>query len=163
MLPENLKQPFNAIANRKGHPIHWDSPIEHEEFSTSIHLDMNMVEASLDSAIHMFEKETNSINDVERRKSRDSILISLKNLRSQGSTADKVRFVMTSGTYYFSEDLERMADSAESNDHRTSSICKRVCEPVIYFVCRCICTPQPYGQDCEQFCREMEKNVCRCE
>jgi hypothetical protein len=125
---------FQEIAKNKGVPISLNE-------RTPIHLDMNMIEASLDMAIR------NARNGEIKEK--------LQRLRTTGSDSQKVEFVMGEGQYYFPEDIEMLAAASrrkvEFKDDDTT--CFKICEVTYYVVCRCL------GNN-EQACFDKARQIC---
>jgi len=135
------RKPFEEIARRKGVTISFDAPATGKEAKTtlaaesmattgeSIHLDMEMVEESLRNAI----KRTGEAGQL-------SIQGKLKQLLETGTDAEKVEFVLGSGTYYFPGDVAQLANLSRLSGGRSLKgiDCKRVCETIYYLVCRCI-------------------------
>jgi hypothetical protein len=145
------KQAFESIAVTKGSRIHWDVEIpQTEEF----HLDLNMIDASLDAAIVRLRRAA-------IRESQHTILHSLEQLRANGSYADRVDFVFGKGPYYFRDGIDRVVESAFRNEHRTSGVCHTVCEIITYPVCRCVCVMLYGVRDCDQYCTDRSRSVCR--
>jgi len=143
-LTEADFKPFQEIAKRKGVSI---KKVAFREMMTTdqIHLDMDMVEQSLRSAITATD-----------RTGQKDIKTKLEWLLAKGTDAEKVEFVLGSGTYYFPGDVERLAKlSRESGGKATGENCRRVCEPVYYWVCRCIQTRN------DQECRETSRIFCQ--
>lgn len=130
---------FRKIAQTKGVGISINK-------SRAIHLDMNMIEASLDSAI------ANSVDP--------DITLRLKHLKASGSDAQKVDFVMGKGKYYFPDDIEMLAKlSRQSNGAILEGrICEEVCHVTGYVLCRCLGNGE---QECFDMWREICKIQCR--
>lgn len=126
---------FLEIANLKGKKIYFNEP-------EPIHLDMDMVDASLKMAI----QNAKSLAVKEK----------LIRLQTDGTDAQRVDFVMGEGTYYFPEDLERLAKmsrEASAEGASTIGVCRRICEINNYTICKCL------GNG-DQFCRDFAKKVC---
>ena len=126
---------FMDIAHSKGKKISFDEP-------EPIHLDMDMVDASLKMAIQ------NAKSEIVKEK--------LIRLQEEGTDAQRVAFVMGEGTYYFPEDLERLAKmsrDASDGGANTMGLCRRFCEVNNYTICRCL------GNG-DQACREFARNIC---
>lgn len=127
-------QTFKSIAERKGVKISINEPLE-------IHLDMNMIEASLEMAIQNISNE--------------QIKIRLRRLQETGTDAQKVDFVMGEGEYYFPEDIEMLASRSRANNGLPAAEgnCFKVCEVTYYVVCRCL-------GNSEQVCFDKAKRIC---
>lgn len=142
--PEDLK-PFEEIARRQG------MKYIHTEKSTpqlsghNIHLDMDMVDESIRSAIKYTQKTGRKLTQSK-----------LEHLLAAGTDAQKVEFVFGSGTYYFPEDLDHVAKlSRESHDMANMTMaadCHSVCETIWYVVCRCTGNAQ--------WCKDEARAVC---
>ena len=122
---------FTKIANNKGVKIFINEPQE-------IHLDMNMVEASLEMAVQ------NAVAE--------SIKLRLKKLQSTGTDAQKVDFVMGEGEYFFPEDIELLASLSRKNIEAEQK-CHKFCEVTYYVVCRCL-------GNSEQVCSDKARRIC---
>jgi len=152
VLTAEERKPFEEIARRKGVTISFDSSprLAKSDVSVakttapnnSIHLDMDMVEESLRNAI----KRTGESGQL-------SIQGKLKQLLASGTDAEKVDFVLGSGTYYFPGDVELLAKLSRLSGGRSAGVdCHKVCEFVYYWVCRCIQSRD--HQECEETKRE---------
>lgn len=132
MKPEHIV--FQNIATAKGVSISINKPAE-------IHLDMNMIEASLDMAI--------------QNSSSEPIKVRLRRLKSQGTDAQKVDFVMGEGEYHFPEDLEMLAKHSRKNNglEAATGKCFRFCEVTYYVICRCL-------GNSEQVCADKARRIC---
>lgn len=151
------RKPFEEIARRKGVKISFEAPTAQSAKSTLvtatnasrtgeyIHLDMDMVEESLRNAI----KRT-------RDAGQPSIPTKLEHLLKKGTDAEKVEFVLGSGTYYFPGDVEQLAKLSRQTGGKSleSGGCRRVCTIVYYLVCRCIQLRN------DQECRETSREFC---
>jgi hypothetical protein len=130
--------PFKKIARDKGVQIFIDKT-QPKAMATeaALHLDMNMVHASIEHAIEL---------------TRGNALLNAKfqRLLQQGTPVQQVEFVMGSGRYYFPEDLETAV--AEQSTASSNPQCW-VCETVCPIVCSC----QGNG---DQYCREHCRQVC---
>lgn len=139
------RRPFEEIARRKGVKITFDAPVRAQARSEDIHLDMDMVEESLRNAI----KRTGAAGHT-------SIQAKLEWLLKSGTDAEKVEFVLGSGTYYFPGDVEKLAKLSRLSGGKSMAegVCRRVCTPVYYWVCRCV-----QSRD-DQECRETARDFC---
>lgn len=126
---------FRNIADAKGVAISFNKP-------RAIHLDMNMIEASLDSAI------TSAVDE--------EIKVRLQQLRTNGTDAQKADFVMGNGKYYFPEDIEMLAKRSRETNGKVEAddYCFEVCHVTGYVLCRCL------GNG-DQECRDMWREICR--
>lgn len=107
------------------------------EAATELHVDMVMVDLSIKSAMQNVKT--------------DSLRQKFNNLLTKGTNAQKLEYVYGSGTYYFPEDLEKIA--AESlTETPSGKICTRVCDFVCNEICRCALS--------DQICREVCRKVC---
>ena len=129
------RQPFIAIAKAKGATIAFNS-IKAQSNAQGVHLDMNMVQASINNA-------------AARAKAAgyQSIAAKLQRLGAVGTAAQKTDFVMGSGKYYFPEDIEKAG--AQSGVHAMGI----VCHTFWYLVCRC------HGNN-DQDCHDAARTVC---
>lgn len=157
MTTAEERKPFEEIARRKGVKISFEAPVlasaEHAASAAKnasrngeyIHLDMDMVEESLRNAI----KRTGAAGQ-------SSIQTKLKHLLQKGTDAEKVEFVLGSGTYYFPGDVDRLAKISRQAGGKSlaSGGCRRVCTPVYYLICRCIQLRN------DQECRETSREFC---
>jgi hypothetical protein len=112
-------KPFEEIAKRKGVAFR---KVEFREMLTTnqIHLDMDMVEQSLRSAITQTDRAGHK--DAKGK---------LEWLLDKGTDAEKVEFVLGSGTYYFPGDVEKLAKlSRESGGKAMAGNCNRECETI---------------------------------
>jgi hypothetical protein len=142
LTSEELK-PFEEIARRKGVPIHKGTFDTNSKLpSSKIHLDMDMVEESIRSAI------------TQARKTRQTLVQSkLERLLQAGTDAQKVEFVLGSGTYYFPEDIEILAKRSRLAGGKSLEVdCHKVCETIWYYICRCTGS--------EQQCRTEARELC---
>ena len=136
--------PFIKIAKEKGVNIFFDKtpPASTLEQLDELHLDMNMVRASLTQAIER-----------TKRKGSTKLSAKLKNLLDSGTSVQQVDFVLGSGTYYFPEDLESAIAKSESAQVEANGIDCMVCEWVCTTVCNCL-------QNGDQYCKDRCRNVC---
>ena len=151
MLTDTEKIPFEAIAKRKGKDITFltsddDKTVGKTEWPENVHLDMDMVEASIENAILRVTKQ-----------GLDSIRGKLERLLANGTDAEKVEFVLGSGTYYFPEDINRMAQLSRDDTDNKSPSCRKVCNSVCRAVCSCL---QGGKQECKEACRDVCELVC---
>jgi hypothetical protein len=138
-------KPFEEIARRKGVPIH-TAEFTEKITSDKIHLDMDMVEQSIRSAITQTQ-----------RTGQKRIQGKLEHLLANGTDAQKVEFVLGSGTYYFPEDIENLAKLSRASGGRELAVdCHRVCETVWYYICRCTGS----AQQCRDEARELCHIIC---
>jgi hypothetical protein len=145
MLTADDFKPFEEIARRKGVPIH-TAQFTAKMTTDKIHLDMDMVEQSVRSAITQTQ-----------RTSQKLIQAKLERLLATGTDAQKVEFVLGSGTYYFPEDIENLAKLSRASGGRELAVdCHRVCETVWYYICRCTGS----AQQCRDEARELCHIVC---
>lgn len=132
---------FKKRAEEKGFKFRYNPEnILEIEAPSELHIDMIMVDLSIESAI----------NNVKSIDLKEKLQVLLRN----GTNAQKIEFVYGTGSYYFPEDLEMIAQRAinETNDNK---ICQPVCEIVTRIVCRCL------AKSNEQICSEIARNVCR--
>lgn len=145
LTPDDIK-PFEDVARRKGYKFLTASTFTAKIANDRIHLDMDMVDESIRSAI----KQTD-------RSGQKMLHEKLVRLLANGTDAQKVQFVLGSGTYYFPEDIEHLAKlSRESGGRELSVDCHRVCETVWYYICRCTGD----AQECRDEARELCHIVC---
>jgi hypothetical protein len=144
LTPDDLK-PFEAIARRKGVKIH-TTDFTAKIATDNIHLDMDMVDESIRSAIKQTQKTGQTL-----------IRTKLERLLATGTDAQKVEFVLGSGTYYFPEDIEKLAKLSRASGGLALSVdCHKVCETVWYYICRCTGS----AQECRDEARELCHIVC---
>ena len=131
-------EPFREIAKKKGAKLfaNQEPPAAQKQ---TLHLDMDMVKASLENAI-------------ERTAGKPELNEKLRRLLSNGTAAQQVDFVLGTGTYYFPEDLEEVAKSGKI-PVASGAQCW-VCENVCTLVCNCL------GNG-DQYCKERCRQVCR--
>jgi hypothetical protein len=127
---------FTTIAKKKGVHITWQAHNQQDHDKRQIHLDMNMINASLQLAIQ------NCVNTSIKEK--------LLRLQNNGTDVQKVEFVMGTGTYHFPEDIEMLVKHFNDDDNGT---CQNICEIIAYTVCRCV----ELG---DQVCQEVSRNIC---
>lgn len=140
-LSANGQQPFIDIAKRKGVRITFGANLS-KLADGPIHLDMDMVEQSIRDAIRRLVKP-NPIAD------------KLQWLLDKGTDTQKVDFVLGSGSYYFPGDIEKLAELSRTSGGRSKGVeCRRVCETIYYWVCKCI-----QRRD-DQECRETSRIFC---
>jgi hypothetical protein len=151
------RKPFEEIARRKGVTIRFNAAVTQKAANStvaaesaaltgdSIHLDMDMVEESLRNAI----KRTGEAGEL-------SIQGKLKQLLETGTDAEKVDFVLGSGTYYFPGDVAQLAKLSRLSGGRSVAgyDCRRICKFIYFLVCRCI-----QRRD-EQECNETKREYC---
>lgn len=151
------RKPFEEIARRKGVRISFEAATTagagHAAVAGKprarngeyIHLDMDMVEESLRNAIQRAGAAGHW-----------SIQAKLRHLLQRGTDAEKVEFVLGSGTYYFPGDIDRMAKLSRQAGGRSLATggCRRVCTTVYYLLCRCIQLRD------DQECRETSREFC---
>ena len=141
LMAEDLK-PFQEIARRKGVPIHMSAEFTAKMTTDKIHLDMDMVEQSIRSAIAQTQRTNQKL-----------IQSKLERLLASGTDAQKVEFVLGSGTYYFPEDIEKLAKLSRASGGKELSVdCHRVCETVWYYICRCTGSAQECRDEAREFC-----------
>lgn len=139
-------KPFIDIANRKGKQITFYSVKVNKAAPDVIHLDMDMVRASLDNAIERSKKE-----DITWLTPR------LEYLRSHGTGAQQVDFVLGSGNrYFFPQDVEKLVALSE-NPVTAKSDCPLICRLFCWLAC--ICTGDA-RQECTERCREVCSPKC---
>lgn len=138
--------PFEAIAKKKGVRIfiNQDPPTVAAAGASPIvpqalHLDMNMVRASIDNAI-------------ARTKSNQGLNQKLSRLRTSGTAVQQVEFVHGSGTYYFPEDIERAIAGAGTVQAASDAQCL-TCLVTCWVVCTC-------QENSSQYCREKCREIC---
>lgn len=146
---------MTEVAKNKGAVIRFDEDDAALDMAPeALHLDMNMVELSLEDAI---------------QRTKGVIQEKLKRLQAQGTDAQKVQFVYATDRYYFPEDLEKIAQNARGASNLTSQPFKQDCEKVCNDVCRCVMPKprppapnQPPGPEPtnEQICKSICKWVC---
>jgi hypothetical protein len=132
--------PFKKIARDKGVKLTFLNEKENRVRPLSqMHLDMDMVRASLDNAVERAKKGN-----------RTAILERLERLRANGTAAQKVDFVLGSGNQYmFPEDVEKVAAQAEKDKfHSFGVVCGSFC-----WLC-CVCTANN-NQECRERCRDI--------
>ena len=139
-VTEEELAPFRKIAQEKGVKITFmKEKATRTRALSQMHLDMDMVRASLDNAI---ERATN--------QNLSKILPRLQRLRASGTAAQQVDFVLGSGRQYmFPEDVEKIAARAEKNKFHTFGV---VCNTFCWL--SCICTGDN-NQECQQQCRDV--------
>jgi hypothetical protein len=141
---EELK-PFREIAARKGAkfvlgPASRAASANGEP--PKMHLDMDMVRASIDNAIAR-----------TRKQGLEAIAARLERLRDKGTAAQQVDFVLGSGQkYFFPEDVEKWAEQAEKDKFHSFGV---VCNTVCYTICKCSCWFKDCTQECTERCREI--------
>ncbi len=142
-LNTSPQTPFEAIANKKGKKITFldesnKSPRADISKMPTLHLDMDMVDASLEDA-----------KKYAIAQNKNSLVAKLEKLQLNGSDSDKVYFVHGTGTYFFSEDIAIMAE-----DSRKGGVVERVsiCDNLCYIVCRCLIDGD---QICSRICRQI--------
>lgn len=146
VLSESDLKPFREIATKKGAKFvvgSGDRYRPQSQGSREMHLDMDMVRASLDDAIRR-----------TRKKGQTVIAEKLERLRANGTAAQQVEFVLGSGDkYFFPEDVEKWAAMAEKNKFHSFGV---VCDTVCYVICKCSCWgPKECVQECTERCREI--------
>jgi len=104
-----------------------------------LHLDMNMVRASIENAI-------------ARTKQKPELNKKLQRLLGNGTAVQQVEFVHGSGKYYFPEDLEKAIAQSQNVNASSDAQCW-VCENVCTVVCNCL------GNG-DQYCKDKCKEVC---
>ena len=142
--PVTEYDPFVKIANAKRVRIHVNKAPPTTPVAAgggALHLDMNMVRASLENAI-------------ARTRSQKEINAKLRRLLARGTAVQQVEFVMGSGTYYFPEDVEKAITESQRVGVKQSGGQCWVCENVCWLVCTCL-------ENSEQYCREKCRQVCR--
>jgi hypothetical protein len=143
------RKPFEEIARRKGVKLRvkeFDAAAAGESKfdENKIHLDMDMVEESIRSAI-----KTTS------RAGTKSTQGKLERLLKSGTDAQKVELVLGSGTYYFPEDIENLAKLSRLSGGMPLKVdCRRVCETLYFLVCRCRSLFTETVQECKDEARE---------
>jgi hypothetical protein len=132
--------PFKKIAKEKGVKLAvLRNRKEQLTKMSEMHLDMDMVRASLENAISRSKKQGLS-----------SIQAKLERLRLNGTAAQQIDFVLGSGRQYvFPEDLERLALKAEEDKFYTFGV---VCGTFCWLAC--VCTGQ-FNQECRERCRDI--------
>lgn len=138
---EEELRPFREIAARKGAKFVYGSArrLPKAGARMQMHLDMDMVRASIDNAI--------------ARTKLPAIKERLERLRSQGTAAQQVDFVLGSGkSYFFPEDVERWAALAEENKFATFGV---VCDTVCHVICKCFCNDKDCVQQCQEDCHNI--------
>jgi hypothetical protein len=131
--------PFKKIADEKGMSLVFVSQKTSLLASaTEMHLDMDMVRASLKNAIERSKKS--SIPNLQQK---------LERLLAKGTAAQQVDFVLGSGNrYMFPEDVEKLAAESEKNKFHTFGV---ICGSFCWLACTCL----PYNQECQQRCRDI--------
>jgi hypothetical protein len=142
-------EPFEKIAKLKGSTIIFTASGA-KMTGNKIHLDMQMVEQSIRTAI----KQTQiSGQDLVRSK--------LEHLLVSGTDAQKVDFVLGSGTYYFPEDVEKLAALSRQAGGKALEVdCHSVCEKVWTVVCYCRDLGRSTVQECKREARDFCHIVC---
>jgi hypothetical protein len=138
--------PFEAIAKKKGVRIYinQDPPTVAAAGASRIvpqalHLDMNMVRASIENAI-------------ARTKANQVLNQKLSRLLAGGTAVQQVEFVHGSGTYHFPEDIEHAIASAGKPLAASDAQCL-TCLTVCWVVCTC-------QENSSQYCRDKCREVC---
>jgi hypothetical protein len=128
-------KPFEEIAKAKGSKIEFNN-VQKQGAMGEIHLDMNMVNASI-------------ANAAARAKAAGNMHLAAKfdRLAANGTAAQKSDFVLGTGNYYFPEDI---AKGVSANSNKIGP-----CEIVCYAVCVCRSTPQTTVQQCRDICRRI--------
>ena len=145
-IPEEERKPFEKIAKAKDKQIQFGTNEQgFVESSKQFHLDMDMVDASLLNAIMQTE-----------RNEQFAIRVKLERLLENGTDVEKVEFVLGSGSYYFPEDIQAMADESRDKAFTPDSVLE--CEFVCWVVCTCLTQE---SQECAERCRNICKRVHR--
>lgn len=139
-VTEEELAPFRKIAKEKGVKlIFLDNEKVKAEKMSEMHLDMDMVRASLRNAI-----------DRAGAQGLATIREKLERLMSSGTAAQQIDFVLGPGRQYmFPEDVERLAAKAEADKFHTFGI---VCGTFCWLAC--VCTGK-YNQECRERCRDI--------
>jgi hypothetical protein len=135
-------EPFKKIAAAKGAKITINAAgVGAMSVPDQLHLDMDMVRASLALAIRDAQK-----------KGRKEIADKLERLAKSGTAVQQVEFVMGTGTYYFPEDIEKSLNDVGKPVQAAGVQCV-VCDWVCTTVCSCL------GNG-DQACKDRCRNVC---
>jgi len=161
LLTTEDRKPFEEIARRKGVKFRVQgfdaqsadkseldaSSADQSNFDRNkIHLDMDMVEESIRCAIK-----------TSARAGQTLVQPKLEWLLKKGTDAQKVEFVLGSGTYYFPEDVEHLAKLSRLSGGMPLAVdCQRVCEKVWTVICLC----RDLGTSTIQQCREEAREFC---
>lgn len=139
-IKEEELAPFRKIAKEKGVKLTvLTGDREPVRPQSQMHLDMDMVRASLRNAIAR-----------AKQQGLTSIQGKLERLLTKGAAAQQVDFVLGSGNrYFFPEDVEKLAAMAEKNKFHTFGIGCR-----IFCWVSCWCTGE-FTQECRERCREI--------
>lgn len=139
-IKEEELAPFRKIAKEKGvelNVVAGDS--KPNQAISQMHLDMDMVRASLRNAI-----------DRAKQQGLASIQARLERLLASGTAAQQVDFVLGSGNrYFFPEDVEKYAAMAEKNKLHSFQV-----RCTIFCFLACLCTAD-FTQECRERCREL--------
>lgn len=139
---------FAAIADRKRKSISWVENFDEVPVpDTRIHLDMDMVDASIDTVIER-------LSDDRHLRER------FQHFQKTATNAQKIDFVYGSGTFWFPDEMEALAHASRETDDVVSLAIS--CRVVVYIVCRCIIGKNPDVPDdaIEQLCSEISRKVC---
>jgi hypothetical protein len=143
--PLGERELFIKIAKDKGVNVFFDQPAPIQITALKeLHLDMNMVRASIGIAI----ARTKTNNPLISQK--------LARLLAQGTAVQQVDFVHGSGSYYFPEEVEAAIVQSESV-HITEGVQCWICEPVCMTVCACLGNGDQY---CKDKCRDVCHKYC---
>lgn len=144
VVPAAEYEPFQKIAKAKGVKIfiNQDRPSANANEVSVLHLDMNMVQASIENAI--------------ARTKDPELNQKLRRLLTNGTAVQKVEFVHGSGRYYFPEDMERAIAASTRAAAASDSTCW-ICHEVCTLVCNCLGNGDQY---CKDKCREVCSRHC---
>ncbi len=138
-VTEQELEPFKKIAREKGFKFTFKRGKKVSALVESeMHLDMDMVRASLKNAIERAKQK--HLARIQER---------LERLLASGTAAQQVDFVLGSGSrYFFPEDIEALAAKAEKDKFQTFGV---VCDTFCWV--SCICTQN--AQECRERCRDI--------
>lgn len=145
-VPAAEYEPFRKIAQAKGVRIFTDqsAPSAATSELNALHLDMNMVKASIENAISRTQQDP-ELNQKLRR------------LLANGTAVQQVEFVHGTGRYYFPEDVEQaITESTRPRAAAAQANCW-ICTTVCTVVCNCLGNGDQY---CKDRCREVCKKHC---
>ncbi|MCK9914785.1 hypothetical protein MXD81_37070 [Microbacteriaceae bacterium K1510] len=142
---EEELRPFREIAARKGAKFVIGPTSQFNAQANAqvqMHLDMDMVRASIGNAIERTKKQNQK--EISDR---------LERLLANGTAAQQVEFVLGSGDkYFFPEDIEKWAQAAEADKLHSFGV---VCNTVCYTICKCSCWFKDCTQECSERCRDI--------
>jgi hypothetical protein len=141
--PASAYDAFTKIAKAKGAKIFVNQAppavsAASANAANTLHLDMNMVRASIEDAI-------------AKTRANAPLNTQLSRLLKSGTAVQQVEFVMGTGRYYFPWDVEDAITA--SKKVTTASIECTVCETICPIVCHC-------AGNGDQFCQEKCREIC---